>query len=134
MNELQNYYIEQAGSGLAGFRGVRYQRGRGFFGRLLSGAVFPLLRFLGKNVLKTGTNVASDLLQSDDFSIENIKDIAKNRAKEGAVEAFKDGFRRMRGKGKRRKRITKRCVKRKSIKRRQRRLKTKRSSKSNLLF
>ena len=60
MNDLEKYYISQAGSEISGFRGVRNQRGGGFFGRLLSRSVYSLLRFLGKNFLKTGANIAND--------------------------------------------------------------------------
>lgn len=41
MNNLEEFYINQAGSGITGFSGVRYQRGSGFFGRLMKGAIMP---------------------------------------------------------------------------------------------
>ena len=52
-NSYINYYLDQAGSGLSTFERVRYQRGNGFFGRLLSGAILPALRFLGREALNT---------------------------------------------------------------------------------
>ncbi|MDI9311994.1 MAG: hypothetical protein QM535_17405 [Limnohabitans sp.] len=108
MSDFESYYITQAGSGLSGFRGVRYQRGYGFFGRLLSGAVYPMLRFLGKNLLKTGANVANDLLESGDFSKDNFKNVAmrnvKSRSKEAFDEAVDSIKKKIRGEG-RRKRV-----------------------------
>ena len=56
---LENYYTNQAGNGLTGFSGVKYQKGFGFFGRLLSGAVIPFLRFLGKSAFNTGANIGN---------------------------------------------------------------------------
>ena len=101
MNDLEKYYIHQAGSGLAGFRGIRYQRGRGFFGRLLSGAVYPLLRFLGKNLLRTGENVATDVLDSDDFSFQNLKDVTKKNLQSRAKDVLGETLTNMKGSGKR---------------------------------
>lgn len=133
MNELQQYYEAQAGTGLAGFRGVRFQKGGNFFGRLLSGTVFPLLRFLGKSALKTGANVATDLLDSNDFSLSNLKNITKTRAKESARDAFEKGFTKMKGSGRRRKRKSRKVMK-KSIKDCLKLKKTSRKRQSNLLF
>ncbi|XP_074596510.1 uncharacterized protein F54H12.2-like [Brevipalpus obovatus] len=71
-NAYINYYLNQAGSGLSAFEGVRYQRGNGFFGRLLSGAILPALRFLGRKALSTGVDVEFDLFSvpSTQYSIE----------------------------------------------------------------
>ncbi|MDI9312983.1 MAG: hypothetical protein QM535_22420 [Limnohabitans sp.] len=88
MNVFEDYYIKQAGNGLHGFSGVRYQKGYGFFGRLLSNAVIPFLKFFGKNALKAGANVASDLVDGDDFSLKAIKESGKNRIKEQSLKMF----------------------------------------------
>jgi len=107
MNEIEKYYMNQAGSGLSGFEGVRYQRGRGFFGRLLSGAVYPLLKFLGKNFLSTGVNVASDLLESDDFSMNNLKTTAKKNIKTQAEKMYETALKKIKEEGKRRRKVMK---------------------------
>lgn len=64
----KDYYKNQAGSGLSGFHGSRYQHGSGL-GSLFSGvlrAAAPLLKrgaiALGKHALKTGVNLASNYL------------------------------------------------------------------------
>ncbi len=75
MNPYIEYYTHQAGTGLAGFQGIRYQRGSGFLGRLLSKAVFPLMRFFGKRAAITGANIASDVLLNN----KNLKESAKAR-------------------------------------------------------
>ena len=138
MNELERYYVSQAGSGIAGFREISYQKGRGFFGKLLSGAVHPLLRFLGKNFLKTGANVANDLFDSDDFSLNNVKNIAMKNIKSQAGQVADEVFSKMKGRGRRRKKskaytrkIRRASRKRKSIKGR---LSLKKNISKNLIF
>lgn len=52
--------------------------------------MFPALRFLGKNALSAGVNVASDVLKSDDFSRENIKEVGKKRLRSQAKSMASD--------------------------------------------
>ena len=66
----EDYYINQAGSGLAGFQGTRYQRGAGL-GSMFSGllrAAAPLLKSgakkIGKTLLREGMDMASNFLDS----------------------------------------------------------------------
>lgn len=77
---MENYYKEQAGSGLGGYSGVRYQKGHGWFGRIISGGIVPILRrvlpYLGKRALETGVGVATDIMDG-----ENFKSSAKKRFK-----------------------------------------------------
>lgn len=80
-NTYINYYLNQAGSGLSAFEGVRYQRGNGFFGRVLSGAILPALRFLGRKALSTGVDVGMDVLDGN-----NIKESIKKRSKKAAKD------------------------------------------------
>lgn len=75
MNPYTNYYVNQAGSGLTGFSGIRYQHGHGFFGKFFSTALLPVLKYFGKQALGTGVNVAEDLLDG-----KNFKDSMKTRA------------------------------------------------------
>ena len=77
MNPYASYYVNQAGSGLSGFSGVRYQRGHGFFGRLFSGVgsfVKDLLPAIGKRALPSGIALAQDILSG-----ENVLKSAKSR-------------------------------------------------------
>jgi hypothetical protein len=89
MNPLIEYYKDQAGSGLVGFHGVKYQRGHGFFGRILSKAVFPLLRFLGAKALSTGAQVATDVLTDDKDWKESMKTRFKAAGKDVAQTGIK---------------------------------------------
>lgn len=61
----QDYYLNQVGSGLSVFSGVRRQHGHGFLGGLLRAAA-PLLKQgakrLGRHVLETGVNIAGDMM------------------------------------------------------------------------
>ncbi len=80
MNPYNNYYLNQVGSGLPGFHGVRYQRGGGFFGRLFSGTIFPFLKQLlleiGKRALPSVAGLGQDILAGD-----NVKESALKRFK-----------------------------------------------------
>lgn len=77
---MDDYYVNQAGSGLGGFAGHRYQKGDGFFGRLIAGTVLPLIKkalpFLGKAALNTGVDIARDVAQG-----QNFKDSMKRRVR-----------------------------------------------------
>ena len=105
-NPYIDYYTQQAGTGLTGFQGYRYQRGHGFFGRLISKAVFPLLKFLGKRALSTGADIATDVLVNK----RNIADAAKERLENEGRELASAGIQRakkyvLEGKGRKRKAI-----------------------------
>lgn len=92
MDHYSNYYLTQAGSGIAGYSGIRYQKGNGFFGRLVSGGILPLLRYLGKKALHTGVNVADDVLQGDDF-----KQSLKKQLQSTSRVVAKDAIEKVRG-------------------------------------
>lgn len=100
-----DYYTrQQRGGDIAAFAGSRYQRGHGI-GSVLSGLfrrVFPFLRAnaknVGMNMLKTGMNIADDMIGGKKFSEsskkripEGIKDVAQNLKWQTG-----DGYRRMR--------------------------------------
>ena len=92
MNPYIEYYENQAGNGIVGFQGVKYQRGHSFFGRLLQGAIYPLLRYLGKQDLSTGITVASDVMENK----EDIRQAAKRRLIETGNVIAKDAIARAR--------------------------------------
>jgi hypothetical protein len=110
MNPYNNYYLNQVGSGLPGFQGVRYQRGGGFFGRLFSGTIFPFLKQLlpelGKRALPSVAGLGQDILSG-----ENVKESALKRLKtmghdiaDETIDQVKTRL--QRGSGKRRKKKT----------------------------
>ena len=86
-NPYIDYYKQQAGTGIAVYQGSRYQRGHGFFGRLLSKAVYPLLRFFGKQAVGTAANIASDVI----IDKMNIKDSANKRLSETGENIVRQG-------------------------------------------
>jgi hypothetical protein len=99
-NPYENYYINQAGSGIAGFSGVKYQKGHGFFGRIFSNAILPILKYLGKKAINTGVGIGSDYLAGED-----IKSSAKRRLKSTGLDIAEDALERVkkqRGTGRRR--------------------------------
>ena len=81
------YYQQQAGTGIAFHTGVRFQKGHGFFGRLLQKAIYPLMRILGNTALTTGADIAQDVLDQKDF-----KESLKARASEAGRKLAKRGI------------------------------------------
>jgi hypothetical protein len=116
--ELLDYYLNQAGSGIVGYSGVRFQRGNGWFSRILSNTIIPIGKFLGKKALKTGMNIGSDLLKGENLK-SSIKNQLKSTGMEVAEEAL-DKIRRFRqtgtGKSKRRRKSRKKSYKKSSKK------------------
>ena len=49
-NPYIDYYTNQAGSGLTGFQGYKYQRGHGFFSSLFRNILVPLVKYFGKKL------------------------------------------------------------------------------------
>ena len=76
----EDYYMQQSGSGLPVFQGLRGQRGHGI-GSVLSGlfrSAVPMLKrglaTFGKHALKTGLEIAGDVAEGKSF-----KDSARER-------------------------------------------------------
>lgn len=92
---MDEYYINQAGTGIGGFQGVRYQKGNGFFGRVVSGTVMPILKkvlpFLGKTALSAGSDLLSDIENGSDFKSSVKKRFSEGKKKIGraAMEKVK---------------------------------------------
>lgn len=83
-SDLQRFFASQVGSGfgdISVFKGSPYQRGYGI-GTLIARFGIPILKFLGKQFLRTGVNVGADMLEKRRF-----KDALKERAKEGLRNA-----------------------------------------------
>ena len=90
----------QSGHGLGMYAGQRYQRGSGFgaiFGPLLR-SIMPIAKTVGKVVgkqaLRTGAAVASDVLQG-----ANLRDSIKTHGKAGLKRLVRKGTRRLTQKG-----------------------------------
>ena len=75
----------QQGHGLTGFEGVRYQKGYGLWGSLFK-LLKPALKFLGRQALGVAGGVATDVLAGT-----AIKESAKNRLKNSALEIAEKG-------------------------------------------
>lgn len=90
------YYAHQAGTGLAAYGGIRFQKGHGFFGRIIKGAV-PLIRqllpYLGKKALDTGVSIVSDV-----YNRKNPKEAIKANLKKTAGNIADDALVRVRTK------------------------------------
>ena len=89
----------QKGGSLAGFSGVRYQRGAGL-GSLFRGlfrTILPVVKSVGKTVgrqaLATGAQVASDVLDG-----RNVGQSIKQRGRQGAAVLLKKGAQKLKKK------------------------------------
>lgn len=109
---MENYYYNQAGSGVGGFSGLRYQKGDGFFGRLISGTVLPLLKkalpFLGRTAMETGVNIAKDVSEGKKFK-DSFKERAKASGKKISEAALAKAEKMMSGSGLRKRRRRRRA-------------------------
>jgi hypothetical protein len=109
-NPYTEYYFKQAGNGLVGFSGHRYQSGNGFFGKILK-YVKPALRYIGKQGWSAFQGIGNDVLSGD-----SLGDASKKQLLRTSHDVLRDvddelvNLKKQRGMGKRRKR------KRKSIK------------------
>ncbi|GFX97562.1 uncharacterized protein F54H12.2 [Trichonephila clavipes] len=83
LKQYENFFIDQAGNGLSYYQSQSFQKGYGiggWFKRLFRSAL-PFLsrgaKSVGKEVLRTGAQIANDLLEG-----RNLQESAKERAKE----------------------------------------------------
>ena len=114
MTNLNEYYAQQAGTGIAIYPGVRYQRGHGFFGRFFKGTLLPLLQSLGHKLLSTGVDVADDIVNNDMDPMTALKNrgrVAVKSAANDIISTARTKLDTMKQKG-----SGKRSSKRKSIK------------------
>ena len=97
--DLDSYFEEQAGNGISTYGGYRYSqpvniKGGGFFGRLISGGLMPILRkiipYAGKRALSTVTDVVSSMNKG-----KSIKGALKSSLKRTASTVMKDAIEKM---------------------------------------
>lgn len=78
---MNDYFENQAGSGIAVYTGSRYQRGHGL-SSFFASSVMPLLRkvmpYIGKQAIETGADFANTLKDTGDFK-KAAKSTAKRR-------------------------------------------------------
>jgi hypothetical protein len=110
MNPYTNYYINQVGSGLPGFQGIRYQRGHGFFGRFFSNTLLPfvkqLLPGIGKRALPSVAGLAQDILSGENVgksALQRLKTLGTDVANE-TLSQLSSKFQKGSGKKRRKKR------------------------------
>ena len=86
---MRQLSYNQTGGGF--FVGHRYQKGNGFFGKIIKKAILPFLKYIGKQGVKTAVAIGEDAFRSTD----DLKTIAKSRLKEAGLQAIDDGANRM---------------------------------------
>jgi hypothetical protein len=128
-NPYEGYYLNQAGNGLAGFEGDRYQKGSGFFSSLWK-FLAPGAKLLGRKFLGHAADLGSDILKGEDF-----KESAKKRLKLAGKDVLNEAVERAKsfaqnGSGRRRKRRTKKSSKKSKPKRKTSSSKKKKTAKS----
>ncbi|GFT83962.1 uncharacterized protein F54H12.2 [Trichonephila clavipes] len=104
LKQYEDYFVDQAGNGLSYYQGQSFQKGYGiggWFKRLFHSAL-PFLslgaKSVGKEVLRTGAQIANDLLEG-----RNLQESAEERAKETGRKLAKKAIKKaddMLGKGK----------------------------------
>lgn len=87
-NPYTSYYVNQCGSGIVAYQGVRQQKGFGFFSKIFSSTILPALKYFGKKGLSTAANVVEDTIDGRDIK-ESIKDRGLSTLKEVGREATK---------------------------------------------
>ena len=99
---MDNYYDNQAGTGIATYAGLRFQKGHGFLGRFFKGILFPLIKKALPHVagaaISSAGEIAGEIKQG-----KNFKSAARNSLKRHAVELAEQGLNTLKGSGKRRK-------------------------------
>lgn len=80
----------QRGNGI--YRGVRYQHGNGFLSTILDKAVYPLLKYFGKQGVRTAMAIGKEAVQNPS---ESFGDIARRQLKVTGMKALDDGAKRV---------------------------------------
>lgn len=88
-SDFTRHFQHQAGAGFSDltiFRGHPYQRGYGI-GSLLKRFGVPILKFLGKQAIKTGIDIGNDYLSGS-----NLKQSIKKQGKASLRSVIRDGL------------------------------------------
>jgi len=121
MNPYLTYYNNQVGTGLAGFQGLRYQKGHGWFGRLFTSILQfmkQVLPVLGKRALPSGIGLAQDILSGENVgrsAVKRLKEAGRNVADQ-SVDMIKTKLLQSGSGGKRHVKFTTRRRKKKTTK------------------
>lgn len=103
VKDFEEFYANQAGNGLSYYQGQTLQKGYGIGGwfKKLFRTALPFLargaKTVGKEVLRTGTQIANDLLEG-----KNLQESAEQRSKEAGRKLAKKAIQKaddMLGKG-----------------------------------
>jgi hypothetical protein len=91
----EDYYVQQSGSGMPVFQGTRMQRGHGL-GSILSGffrSAWPLIKTgakaFGKQILRTGLQIANDVSDGQNFKESSVRRIPEGIKTFASSDAFK---------------------------------------------
>ncbi len=102
-----SYYIEQAGSGISGYSGSRYQHSNGFLGKIFK-KLKPALKYFGREGIKTASAIGRDFLNGENF-IESVKANLVNTGRNIMTDAIgrAEEYVKQNGKGLKRNRVYK---------------------------
>ena len=109
MDGETKYYLEQVGGSLPAYAGVRFQRGHGIFGRLISGIggfMRSLLPAAGMRAAPSGVGLLQDILAG-----KNVLESAKNRFVEAGKNVADETLEQLKtriGRGRKRRKSNKR--------------------------
>lgn len=83
------HYSDQAGAGISNFyRGVPFQRGYGFWGDMFTRYGVPVMKYLGKQVLSTGANLAHDIAEQGIAPRRAFQQRLKQAARDTGIAAL----------------------------------------------
>ncbi|KAI1289377.1 hypothetical protein HDE_08678 [Halotydeus destructor] len=121
---MDDYYIEQAGSGLGFYRGDRYQKGHGLMSGFLGTKLLPLIKrvlpYIGRQAFEFGSDIVNDI----GLGSENIGNSVRKAARKRAASITEDALvkvRDLQGSGGKRRRMAPKAIKRRKAKAKPRR-------------
>ena len=95
---MDDYYENQAGTGIATYAGLRFQKGHGFMGRFFKGIVFPLIKkafpHIATMALASANDIAKDVKEG-----KNFKSAARSSVKRNAIDLAEKGLKELKGNG-----------------------------------
>jgi len=99
---MDKYYENQAGTGIAIYKGSQIQKGHGFLGRFFKGTLLPLLKIalphVTSSAISSAGEIANEMRQG-----KNFKSAAKSSLKRHAIDLAEQGLNTLKGEGRPRK-------------------------------
>lgn len=106
---MDDYYEQQAGTGIATYAGLRFQKGHGFLGRFFKGILFPLVKKALPHLASAAITSAGDIA-ADMKTGRNFKSAAKKSLKRNVINLAEKGLTELKGSGRKKKKRRKKTA------------------------